>query len=261
MTISFRTIVRGGLAVLGMAALAGQSANAATVSTVFSTGVVANNPITGQPTGTLPGGSIDPHYLLANTGTATASISTGLFGAATAYPVNMFPTSGPYSPPTGGSNYIGPAGAGTPGNGPLGGGAAPQNLFYDFRTTFSLAGFDPTSAILTGRASGDNRITAVYLNGILVNGLSNAAPADFQPATFNFASGFATANTLDFIVFNSANNGNPASNNLLALDVDTLLLTANALPTAVPEPGSVAMLIGMGVTGAGFLSRRKRAAK
>ena len=32
-----------------------------------------------------------------------------------------------------------------------------------------------------------------------------------------------------------------------------------AVPAAVPEPGSVALLIGMTVTGAGFLSRRKRA--
>ncbi len=256
MTISFRTIVRGSLAVFGMAALAGQSANAATVSTIFDTGVVANNPITGQPTGTLPGGSIDPHYTLATSG-ATATIATGPFGAATTYPVNAFPTNGPYATPTGGSNYIGPAGAGTPGAGNLGGGTAAQNTFFDFRTTFSLAGFDPTSATLTGKVAGDNAVTAIFLNGVLVNGFIGPTPAQLQAQAFTINSNFATVNTLDFIVFNSAG----TTGNLLALDVDTLILSANPTSVAVPEPGSVAMLIGMGVTGAGFLSRRKRAAK
>ncbi len=254
MTISFRTIVRGSLAVFGMAALAGQNANAATVTTIFDTGVVANN-ASGQPTGTLAAGVADPHYMLGISGATISQATSFTPGSASAYG-NQTP--GVYAPPTGGSGYIGPTASGT---GTQGGGFAAQNTYFDFRTTFSLAGFSTNGASLTGKVAGDNNVVAIYLNNVRVDGFLGPTPGNFQAQGFNIASNFATANTLDFIVFNSSDSGFPNSFNLLALDVDSLVLSATPNPVNVPEPGSVAMLVGMGVTGAGFLSRRKRAAK
>jgi hypothetical protein len=64
-------------------------------------------------------------------------------------------------------------------------------------------------------------------------------------------------------------NGGPFSGNSFTLapgasDVWTIEAIVNgsafspALPAAVPEPGSIALLLGMGLTGAGFLRKRRR---
>lgn len=42
---------------------------------------------------------------------------------------------------------------------------------------------------------------------------------------------------------------------------DTHTFNFTVTPAAVPEPGSIALLVGMGVTGAAFLRRRKQAGK
>lgn len=47
---------------------------------------------------------------------------------------------------------------------------------------------------------------------------------------------------------------------LLVQNGSNARVTLNNTPAAVPEPGSVALLTGMGVTGAGLLARRKRRA-
>ena len=40
--------------------------------------------------------------------------------------------------------------------------------------------------------------------------------------------------------------------------LDNVVVTSDFKPAVTPEPGSIALLVGMGVMGAGFLSRRRR---
>lgn len=254
--------MRGGLAAAGLIALAmGQNANAVTVPTIFDTGVVTNN-ADGTPNTLVPnpgtGTAVDPHYSLSTFATlpTAAQLGTGNQQAFALSP-SSFPASGPYVPAIG-ALYISPS----PNS------FAAPGTFYDYRTTFSLAGFIPGTASLSGGYAADDALVAVFLNGVQVAGfpLGNS----FTSITpFTIGSGFATNNTLDFVV----QNGPQASNNPTALmlggvapgtpgftnGLAGLTLTATAVP-AVPEPGSIAMLVGVGMSGAGFLVRRKRRA-
>ena len=244
MTTSFRTIVRGSLVVFGLAALAAQGANAATVTTIFSTGVLTNDPTTGNPATFSAVGAADAHYTVANIGQGTTPTTAPLASAF------LLDPNGPpsiYGYPTGGTaRNISPAANG------IGTG----NVNYDYRTTFDLTGFSTAGATLQGLTFADNQVAAIFLNGV---NIGFTGPNSNALTQFTVNSGFAGGlNTLDFIVHNNADGqGNPE---FTAFRADNLRLNANALP-AVPEPGSVAMLVGLGVTGAGFLARRKRVGK
>ena len=244
MTMNLRFITRIGFTAAGLAALAlAQTANAATVTTVFSTGVLTNDPTTGNAATFSAVGAADAHYTVANIGAGTTPVTTGF---ASAFVLN--PTTAPsiYGYPTGGTaRNISPAANG------IGTG----NTNYDYHTTFDLTGFSTAGAMLQGMTFADNQVAAIYLNGVNVG---FTGPNSNALTPFTLSSGFASGlNTLDFIVHNNADGqGNPE---FTAFRADGLNLTAN--PAAVPEPGSVAMLVGLGVTGAGFLARRKRAGK
>ncbi|MDB6038978.1 MAG: CotH protein [Verrucomicrobiales bacterium] len=80
---------------------------------------------------------------------------------------------------------------------------------YNYQTTFSLDGFDPTSVALKINMASDNRVTDVRINGVSLE-LSyvgfNSLSGDFN-ITNGFHSG---SNTLDFLTFNDSTSANPA---------------------------------------------------
>jgi hypothetical protein len=72
---------------------------------------------------------------------------------------------------------------------------------YTYRTTFSLSGVNPSTAILTGWAAADDT-GIIKLNGVQVASIVNGFAS---PSSFTISSGFqAGANTLDFVVTNGS---------------------------------------------------------
>jgi len=143
----------------------------------FSTGVDANGVV-------LAGGSVDPHYKLIVSADTT-------FTGPDAIVVSQI-ADGYWLANGTASKWIAPsANQQYPG-------ASPCNATgtYAYRTTFSLTGFDPATAKITGSWGADNRGTAVRLNGASL-GLTAAS---YSPLTaFEIDSGFvAGTNTLEF---------------------------------------------------------------
>lgn len=195
--------------------------------TLFNTGVNAS----GTP---LADGTVgDPHYSLITVpaGTTDVRVRTSVGG----FPI------GPYLGDNSFSAWIGPNNDpqvdGVPG-------------LYDYRTTFSLAGFNPATASITGKWSTDNDGVAILINGVN----SGNGPTDFSQfsigfAAFSITSGFtAGVNTIDFIVHNGGTDPNPT-----ALRVE---MTGSA-GAGVPEPASWAMMLA-GFGGVGALMRARR---
>ena len=80
---------------------------------------------------------------------------------------------------------------------------------YTYRTSFSLAGFDPTSAALTLRIGADNRLNDVLLNGVSQRISYSGFVALSE--SFSITNGFvAGTNTLDFLAANDDSTPNPA---------------------------------------------------
>ena len=78
--------------------------------------------------------------------------------------------------------------------------ATGPDIYYTYRTTFNLSGFDPATASLTGQWSADNGGSDILLNGFSTG---NTAGAFNSWSSFTISSGFtAGVNTLDFIVGN-----------------------------------------------------------
>jgi len=122
---------------------------------------------------------------------------------------------------------------------------SPPAGVYIYTLTFSLAGFDPSTAQITGQWASDNAST-IYLNG-LSTGISNTniAPWGFAHfSSFTVTNGFVTdENTLSFAVTQDpgGDTGNPTG-----LQVDIL-----SAVTAVPEPGP---LVFVGIAGLCWLT-------
>jgi hypothetical protein len=216
-------------AALAASSLAGTAAHADAI-TLFNTGVDA----TGTPLA--DGTSGDTHYSLiaAPLGSTTAlRVRTSAGG----FPVP------PYFGDDSLSAWIGPNNDPQV-DGPVG--------LYDYQTTFSLAGFNPATAFISGGWSSDNDGVR-----ILINGVDSGNPAtsftQFSAgfAAFSITSGFNSGmNTIDFIVNNG---GGPT-----ALRVE---MTGAADLAGVPEPATWAMMLaGFGGVGALMRSRRRVAA-
>ena len=75
---------------------------------------------------------------------------------------------------------------------------------------------------------------------------------DFGDATYHLL--FTFANTNPTLVFNFTSGENEGNGNE-GWGLDNVVVTNRV--TAVPEPGSVALLAGMGLSGVGFLARRR----
>lgn len=213
------------LALLSAAALVGfysHAAHADTISTLFNTGVGASGAVL---TSNL---SADTNYTLVY----------GPYGGAPTPSVNVltdgWPLGSPWISNTNVSAWIGPVGDNQL-DGPVGN--------YDYRTTFSLAGYDPTTASITGAWAVDNQGIDILINGVSTGQISGG----FGSTTpFSINSGFVSGlNTLDFIVYNG---GGPTG----------LLVTMTGNAAEVPEPATLALL-GMGFAGLGAIRRRKAA--
>ena len=118
---------------------------------------------------------------------------------------------------------------------------------YDYRTTFSLTGFDAATASIVGRFAADDS-GIVLLNGIAVTGVQSLGFSSFTPFTID--RGFvAGINTLDFVVNNG---GGPTG-----LRAE---MTGTANASAVPEPSTLAVLaLPAGLAGLLTLKRRRHA--
>jgi len=147
-----------------------QSVHAATITTLYSTGVDAS----GNP---LADGAIDSHYTV-NGGSAYTIGNPGSVGwvgntATSSWISNVPNTDG--------------------GSGP-----------FTYHTTFDLTGLNPNTAQITGQLSADDQAT-IYLNGVDVfDGLPTGSSPWSQLESFSISSGFvAGTNTLDIDVPNN----------------------------------------------------------
>ncbi|HUB27386.1 MAG TPA: hypothetical protein VL992_18315, partial [Tepidisphaeraceae bacterium] len=210
------------LTIVGLLAIAlclGASAAASPI-TLYNTGVTSpNNPDGTNSTVITTSKAIDTHYTVLST---PAGPTTGMPNAA----VDDGQQGNYYR--DGNSNYVNDLGGST--NEPAGD--------YQYRTTFDLAGFNPSSAAISGIVYCDDQAEAVLLNGIVIAGPGPASgfPDAGAGLDFSASTGFvAGINTLDFIIDNDLIHGDEES--VTALDVTDLAGTAS-----VPEPVSGAMI-------------------
>jgi hypothetical protein len=200
------------------------------ITTLFDTGVDASGtPLADSTVG-------DPHYSLVSVPAGSVSqllVRTSAGG----FPIP------PYFGNDSLSDWIGPNNDHSL-DGPVG--------LYDYRTTFSLAGFNPATASITGGWSSDNDGRQILLNGVDTGN----PPTSFTQfssgfASFSVSSGFLPGvNTLDFIV---SNGGGPT-----ALRVE---MSGTASSAAVPEPATLTLL-GIGaVSLVGYGWRKRKAAQ
>ncbi|WP_295618424.1 PEP-CTERM sorting domain-containing protein [Chamaesiphon sp. GL140_3_metabinner_50] len=205
----------GGLSTIALSFGSVGQAQAATISTLFSTGF--------NSAGTLGAGN-DANYTL--TGSS--------FGAAPrAIAIGTFPATVYNSVPAGQgddnkSAWIGPNNDGL------------QDIAgtYTYSTSFNLSGLVASTASIQGKWNTDNSGLKLILNGVDVAATNSGFGTGFS--TFSLTSGFNSGNnTLAFVV-NNAPNGDPI--NPTALRVEFTSATADLQPTGteVPEPSDLA---------------------
>jgi hypothetical protein len=120
---------------------------------------------------------------------------------------------------------------------------------YTYTTTFSLTGFNPATAVITGEWAADDEGIDILINGTST-GLTYPAEAYGSFQSFTISSGFVPGmNTLAFEVGNIALGPT-------GLQVDDLSGTASP----VPEPVSL-LFFGAGVVGMAVIGRRKQMVK
>jgi len=153
--------------------------------TVFSTGMDANGVV-------LAPGVADPHYQLTQSAQGTppppAIAATVIQNHPAWFGNDLL------------SSWIGPVNPGT------------ENVAagsYHYRTTFSLTGYDPASAVLTLQVGVDNRLPDLELNGVSTGITFEGFSALSGP--FSLTNGFVAGNnTLDFLTVNDGDSPNPA---------------------------------------------------
>ncbi|MGD0958299.1 MAG: PEP-CTERM sorting domain-containing protein [Methylomonas sp.] len=188
-------------------------ANANSITSLYNTGVDNSSAL-------LAAKSTDGHYTLVSNANYSPMVTTGATIAGNAS--EGFPYSGPWLGDNTSSEWI------IPGTNASGVG------YFDYQTTFSLAGLNAVTAQITGQWSTDNIGIDIILNGVSL-GLTNTNQfSSWTP--FSITSDFvAGLNTLDFIVRNTA-----VSPTGLRVEMSG---TAAAISTAVPEPGIIWMFI------------------
>jgi hypothetical protein len=207
------------LLALGLAAaLASSQARAASITTLFSTGVDA----TGAP---LAPNTPDSHYVMA-AGSVDGTAGLTPFVVPPGFPIP------PWAANTATAQWITPR--------------LPEgvNGAFNYTTTFNLTGFTASTASITGTLSADDQVVGVELNGVLVVPPITTPDQSFTTLhPFNINSGFVSGlNTLEFLTMN--NHG----------AVTGFIADMTGTVAAVPEPTSLAMLL-TGACGL-FISRR-----
>jgi hypothetical protein len=227
-------------------------AQAATIDTLFSTGVDANGALLTQ-------GLVDLHYRISSVNVPPAvsvwqepvpvpAVGPQIAADQNAYVV--FDSMNPWVANGPASQWLAPS-SNTYGD----------SVLFTYQTTFDLTGLDAASAAISGSWAVDDP-GWMYLNGKLVAelpfgwmfqqlyGLQVAPNAPQYTANHDFllTSGFLSGvNTLEFLVWNAG--GGPTG-----LRVEIASATANA---AVAEPGTL-MLLGSGLIGLLFYRRHAK---
>jgi hypothetical protein len=198
----------------------------ATTFTVFGTGVDSGGSV-------LPGGSSDPHYTVSGPGV------TGTQSAVVYSPANLWSQ---WVPNDANSAWIGFKDSSD---------TSPHGT-YTFTTTFSLTGFNPSSASLTGRWAFDQS-GSLFLNGTLEQSVPDGnwnAGNNPNLTSFTISSGFvAGTNTLTF--------SGSFPDGFDGLRVEPMTLTATPV-SGVPDSGQTVMLFGMGLAGLGWFRQTLR---
>ena len=81
--------------------------------------------------------------------------------------------------------------------------------YYQFRTAFTITGFNLSTFRLTGRWATDNDARGIYVNGRSINFQGSPSYRDWSPLTIGPSGNFQKNNTLDFIVLNTLEQMSP----------------------------------------------------
>ena len=157
---------------------------ARTIPTVFSTGIDSNGVVISPGLG-------DPHYLLTKSPQGTPPPPS--------IPATVIQNHPAWVANDSAASWIGPVNPGT---------TSVAAGLYTYQTSFSLDGFDPSSATLLLNICADDRLTDVLLNGVSL-GITYAG-FTIPSSTFTISSGFvAGSNVLEFLVLNEGSGANP----------------------------------------------------
>ncbi len=171
----------------------------------------------------LPNLAVDPHYTLTTVPPASMLGPQSYVTDRTKSPI----VAGPYLPDGPNSQWLSPQADQSTGS-------AAGN--YVYHTTIDLTGYDPSTAIITGRWASDDVGSQIKLNGVLTAAPPSNSFSTFTP--FTISTGFvAGINSLDFLVNNASALPNPTGFRVEMTATATpgadLVVTKSAAPNPV----------------------------
>ena len=147
------------------------------------------------------------------------------------------------------------------GNGPNGGGPDPwmfaENGSTIFNTTFANYTGGNTQSFVSLTNFTGNMVAPRTGSDAALAGQLGFGTGDFGDSTYHLSFTFANATPTLALNFISGLNEGPGNE---GWGLDNISVTSVPTPAVTPEPGSVALLVGMGLSGAGFLARRRKQA-